>query len=269
MGGPDPEAHLGDDAEIRLREDAVHVRPDAPFLVLPGRGPFARSGTRAHDLAVAQHHLHAADRIPAVAAVFAVGMGEATLKSVTDGAAPGGVRDVHGQGQVVFLEVVDDVVEADAGFHQHGVVAGVDVEDAVHPLQVEYHAPGQDRRGAAVAEVLAGGNGIERHQVPVGHPDDGLHLLRRIRRDGGGDLRFQVGVLVDGVDILVERGVLFAGEYPLLADDIGELLQCARKVLFGNSGRDGHCLFLVRVMWRTGDLFSRILHQSNGCSFAG
>ena len=247
VGGPDPEAHLGDDAEIRLREDAVDVGPDAPLLVLPGLRSLAGAGARAHDLPVAQHNFHAADRVPAVAAVFAVGMGEAALQRMTDGAAPGGVRDIHAQGQVVFLEVVDDVVEADAGFHQHGVVAGVDVEDAIHPLQVEYDAAGQDRRGAAVTEVLAGGNGIERHQVLVGNPDDGLHLFRRIGRDGGGDFRFQVRVLVDGVNVLVESGVFVAGEDPLLADDIGEFLQCAREVLFGDSGRNGHCCFLVRV----------------------
>ena len=210
--------------------------------------PSQAPGAGAHDLAVAQHHLHAAHRVPAVAAVFAEGVGEAALQRVADGAAPGRVRDVDAQGQVVFLEVIDDVVEADAGFHQHGVVAGVDVEDAVHALQVEHHAAGQDRGRAAVAQVLAGGDRIERHQVLVGHPDDGLHLLRRIRRDGGGDLRFQVGVLVDGIDVLVERGVFVAGEDPLFADDIGELLQRARKVLLGDSGRDGHGLCLVRVL---------------------
>ena len=87
--GHQPDAHLRDDAEVRLEEEAVERRPEAPLVDVPGAA--VRDGARAgaHELAVREHDLQAAG----VGRVLAVRrVPDAVLERVADHAAPAEVR---------------------------------------------------------------------------------------------------------------------------------------------------------------------------------
>ncbi len=111
-----------------------------------------------------------------------------------------------------------EVEIGDARLDQHIGVALVDLEDPVHPLQVEHDAAGQHRRGAAIAEVLAGRDRIDRDLQGVGDAHHRLNFLDVRGRHGGGDHPL-FGLAVERrIGVAIEVGVLIGGEHPVLAD---------------------------------------------------
>ena len=143
-------AHLGDHAEVRLGEDAVNVGAEA--VVVFGEHVGARQGTHAgaQQVAGGQHHLHAALIVKAVPPVGG-GVGAAVVQGVADDAAPGRVHHLHGQPIALLLNVAEQVEQGHARFNDGVVLLVVDLDDAVHALEVQHHAVLIDRRCAAVA----------------------------------------------------------------------------------------------------------------------
>jgi hypothetical protein len=62
----------------------------------------------------------------------------------------------------------------------------VDLEDAVHALEIDDDTTGVRGRCTAIAEVPARRDGPQWDAIAVGDSDDGLHLLDGIGRDGRG-----------------------------------------------------------------------------------
>ncbi len=130
-----PEAHLGDDPEIRLGEQAVDDRAHPVAELLPGlrTGQSAHAG--AHQLAVGQHDLHAAVRFE----VIAVRQGSATcavVERVPHQAPPARIGTVDPQLQLVLADMPVEVEIGDARLDQHARVLLADLQDAVHPPQL-------------------------------------------------------------------------------------------------------------------------------------
>ena len=99
----------------------------------------------------------------------------------------------------------------------------VDLDDPVHPLQVENDAAGQGGGGSAVAQILARGDGIDRNAIPVGdldQLDDLVRIVRRHRRGRGALIGFAPQ---DRVGVAIEFQVLVGSEEPLVPDDTREL----------------------------------------------
>ena len=92
------------------------------------------------------------------------------------------------------------------------------------------------RRRAAVREVLAGRDRVERDLVLVGRADDRLHLLGRVRPDGR--RRYQLVRLILDVRemIAVRMDVFVVRENPFLADGRFEFFDRSREILRADSG---------------------------------
>ena len=169
-----PHRHPGDDAEVRLREQAVEGRPDAPAAERRRTGARKPAESRFEALAVRQHHL-----VPArIRAVVAHGrVAEAALEGVADHAAIGaGARGVHPEPGTALLEVGVQLALGHTGLDRHVGQLLVERDDAVHAAEIDEHAVA---RGNArpVAPVLAGAERVERHAVPVRYPDDLLNVI--------------------------------------------------------------------------------------------
>lgn len=67
-----------------------------------------------------------------------------------------------------------------AGLDDGVAVLVVDLEDAVHAVQVQRDRPADARRRPAVPEVLAPREGPERDAMPVGHGEDLPELVDRV-----------------------------------------------------------------------------------------
>ena len=88
-----PKAHLRDDAEICLAEQPRDIRSEAVLVVGPRTVLRERSHAGAQELAVRQHHLHAA-MAAEVIAVLAERVTDAVVERVTHDAAPTGIGAV-------------------------------------------------------------------------------------------------------------------------------------------------------------------------------
>ncbi|CAM5240094.1 hypothetical protein RLIN73S_03267 [Rhodanobacter lindaniclasticus] len=131
--GHHPEAHLGDDAEVRLREQAVDVGAVAVLVVRPALGARHGGHARAHQLTVRQHHLHAAVGA-VVVAVGVPGVADAVVQRVAQRTAPARVGDVHHHLELVILDVLVQIEVGHAGFDHAEVALVVDLDDLVHAL---------------------------------------------------------------------------------------------------------------------------------------
>ena len=70
-----------------------------------------------------------------------------------------------------------EIEVTDAGLHQRIRVALVDLQYPVHSLQIEHDTARNDGRGAAVTQVPARRDRIERNAELVRDPNDLLDLL--------------------------------------------------------------------------------------------
>jgi predicted ATPase len=101
----------------------------------------------------------------------------------------------------------------------------VDGDDSVHALQIDDDAARQNRRGAAIPQVLARRDRIKRELVLVRDTHDLLHLLHARRRHGGRREPFCRLVALRRIRVAIECDVLVALEHPLLADGGLELAE--------------------------------------------
>ena len=120
------------------------------------------------------------------------------------------------------------------------MIAVVDLDDAVHPLEVEHHAAGIGGRRAAAAEVLTRRDRVERNAALVGDADHRLHLLGRAGRHGSRRAAVLGQTSQRGIGVAVMRHVLVGREDPVLADHAGELLQCRGEDRGRNIGWCSH-----------------------------
>ncbi|MNR05585.1 hypothetical protein D3C85_1216250 [compost metagenome] len=61
------------------------------------------------------------------------------VKRIANHTAPAGVGDIQPHFQATFLDVVIQIEIADAGLHDCVAIAFVDLNDAVHPLQIQHN----------------------------------------------------------------------------------------------------------------------------------
>jgi hypothetical protein len=232
----EPEAHLRDDAEVRLREQSVDPRTRAELVLLPRLRVRHGAHAGAQQLAVREYHLHAAVRIEVIAELRHR-VAAAVIERVADQAAPTRVRAVHPNVELVLLDVAIEIEVAHARLDERRRVLLADLEDAVHALQVEHDAPREIRSRAAVTQVLTGRDRVERNPVGVRGAHDRPHLLHRVRRDGRRSGSLLGLALERGVRVAVERDVGIAREHPLRADCLLEGAQCAIEVRLRHAAR--------------------------------
>ncbi len=150
--GHEPEAQLRDDPVVGLHEQAVQRRAEAALVDVP-RAPVAdRTHPGAYQVAVGQQHLQAADggRVLAVRR-----LAEAALERVADDAAPSQTGCRHPQRVAALAQVRVEIEERHAGLQQRVAEVVVDLEDPVHPAELDDHGAAHAWRGAAVAQVAA------------------------------------------------------------------------------------------------------------------
>ncbi len=235
----EPEAHLGHDAVVRLLEQAIDARTETRLELLPGLGARQSAHTGAHHPAVGQDHLDAALGLEMVA-VGREGDADAAVQRIAQHTAPAWARDVDPELQALLLYVIVQIEIADARLHHDIAMPFVDLDDPIHPLQVENDAAGQGGGGPAVAQILARGDRIDGNAIPVGDLDQLDHLVRIVRRHRRGR-----GALIgfapqDRVGIAIEFQVLVGSEEPLVSDDTRERLKRGREIGLADIGRQFH-----------------------------
>ncbi len=113
----------------------------------------------------------------------------------------------------VVAQISVQVEVADPGFDERIGKRFVDINNAVHPLQVQHDRTRQPRRRATVRKITPGGNGPERNAVLRGDAQsraDGFDRVR-LQRSGGGERRRLAG----GERIAV-RGEIGPGRHHML-----------------------------------------------------
>ncbi len=176
--GHEPETDSRHDAEVRLREEPVDDRSEAVLVLMPEVVPGHPAHAGAQQLAIRQHDLEAADRVPVVLHRRAAA---AALERVAERRAPAGIGRVDPDVELVLLDVTVEVEVAHARFDDGVVDLVVDLEHAVHALEIDDHAARVGRGGRAVTQVAAGRDRPERNLVLVRDPHDRLHLLDACR----------------------------------------------------------------------------------------
>ena len=153
-----PDAHLGDDPEVRLQEQPVERWSVAALVRAQDCAAGHRTHARPHEVPSAS-----TTSMPHWSGVVAVGgVAEAALEGVADDAAPADVGHRGHQPRADRPEVLVQVEEAHAGLDDDVPGLVVDLEHAVHPVQVDHDASVDPRDGPAVAVVLASGDGPQR-----------------------------------------------------------------------------------------------------------
>ena len=247
--GIKPKAHLRDDAETALAEEPGGIGAVAVAVFLPATRRRHRAHAGAHDLAVRQHDLHAGVRAEVVA-VVAHRVADAVIHRVADEAAPARIRRVDPHVELVLLDVAIEIDVGDARLDEREVALVVADENAVHALQIDRDAAAHVRRRAAVGEVLARRDRVQRNLVFVRRPDDRLHLLRRIGADGRRRDQL-VRLVLDVREVVAIRvQVVVAREHPVAADGVLKLANGRLKRLCTDSGRqDRHNPSLNSRLW--------------------
>ncbi len=99
-----PEAHLGDDAEVSLGEQAGRIGAEAVFVFVPALGVGQRAHAGTHHFAVGKHDLHAA-ACAEVVAVRAHGVADPVIQGISDRAAPPRIGCVDPHLEVAILDM--------------------------------------------------------------------------------------------------------------------------------------------------------------------
>src|SRR5438067_4741350 len=98
---------------------------------------------------------------PEMVFILAPGPANAMIQRVAHHAPPTRIGAVDPDFELVAANMAMQVEVGDAGFDNRKMTLIVDLDDLVHPLEVDYHAAGKIRCGPAVAQVLAGRNRVE------------------------------------------------------------------------------------------------------------
>ncbi len=104
--------------------------------MLPGPGARQGAHARAQQLAIGQHDFHAAVRVEVIAELRA-GVAAAAIERITHRAAPTGVGHIDPYPQAALLDMPVEVEVTDTGLDQRVGVVFVDLEHAVHALQID------------------------------------------------------------------------------------------------------------------------------------
>ncbi len=171
----------------------------------------------------------------------------AVVERVADHTAPARVGAVDPELQLAVANVAIQIEVADARLDECVCLVFVQIEHLVHALQIEHDAARVHGRGAAIGEVAAGGDRVQRHRVLVRGTHDLLYLLYRFRRYSRGSDAFALFAPERRVRVAVGVHVVVAREYPLRADGIGELFDRFFEVGGADSGRGSHGVFSWRV----------------------
>ena len=172
------EAHLRDDPDIALREQPVERGTEAVSILAPG----LRSGKRAHagphDLTVRHHHFQAAVGVKVIP-IHAVGVADTVVERVADDASPSRIGTVDPDLELAVLNVSIQIEVRHTRLDDGEVPLVIDLDDAVHALQIDDHRAREIAGRAAVSEVLAGRDRKQRNAIAVRDPDDPSTPVRR------------------------------------------------------------------------------------------
>jgi hypothetical protein len=206
--GLEPEDHLRNDAEVCLREQARHVGTEPVLVQRPQLGVAHGTGAGTDHLAIRQHRFDAADPREVVTEET-----DAMIERVADRSTRAVLGSGNQQRNAPLAQVVAQLDEADAGLQHRVAIGDVDLDDAIHPLEIDDDRPRQRGRGAAVAEIAAGGGREEWNAILVSDPHHPLHLLDGDRGDGSArdDLLVRHAA-IGRVRIAIQREVVFACE---------------------------------------------------------
>ena len=171
-----PDPGPGHHAQIRLGEQALEIRTDAPLMGMPGVKALSRASGADH-LAVREHDFQPAE----VAEMIAVRrLAHTTLDRVADHAALRSAVDAVDPQLVAVLGKMG--VELFIGHARFDDGVGkflIDLEDAIHPLEDHNHravGAGECRRVTPVAPLAGRPHG---YAVARGDPHGGSDLLGR------------------------------------------------------------------------------------------
>ena len=136
--GHQPDAHLGHDPEVRLREDAVEVGAVAVLELLPrlesGRAPMPVRTSSPPPVTTSSRNARPSDRD--TDSWYSRRRDLARCRS----RCPSPGRGIDPKLELALLDVAIQIEIAHAGLDERIGVALVDLEDAVHPLQIEHDA---------------------------------------------------------------------------------------------------------------------------------
>src|SRR5690606_27025375 len=147
-----PDAHLGDDAEVRLAEQPVEARTDSHAILLPGFRARQGAHPSAEEFAVGQDDFEPTDGLP-VPAIARNGIAAAGIERISQRAAPAGRGYVDPQLRSGFLQMTIEVEVRHAGLDETGTVRFAHFEHAVQALEVHHHATRQDRSEEHTSEL--------------------------------------------------------------------------------------------------------------------
>src|SRR5665213_2955137 len=237
------EAHLGHDAEVALTEQSIHIGASAVVVFRPGLGAWQRTHSRSNNLAIREDHFHAAMRVEVIAEA-AEAIAHAMVQRIPNQAAPTGIGYVSPNFQAFLLHVPIQVEVGDARLHDREMPLVIHLNDPVHALQVEDYASRKVWSGAAIAQILAGRDRINRNPERVRNPDYLRDLFRRIGRYGRRHEDFFLFAPKWRVCVFVECYVIVTGKNPVLTDGTLKLLDCVSECLGVDVGRKCHTLLL-------------------------
>jgi hypothetical protein len=129
-----------------------------------------------------------------------------------------------------------EIEESDAGLDDAVTLRLVDLDDAVHPAQVEHHRARHARRGTAIAEVLAARDRPQRNAKLVCDFQDALDL--RHVRGSHRRRRCMARLFARRVGVDIGVAVLIGGQHPFPADDAGEGGQRLVELRRADAGRE-------------------------------
>jgi hypothetical protein len=166
----------------------------------------------------------------------------AIVERVADHAAPAGIRAVDPEIEFPVLDVAVEIEIGDTRLDKDISVALVDLEDAVHALEIEDNAPREDRCSTAITQILAGRDRIDRDAFLIGDAHHRLDFLCADRRDrSGGEPLFRF-VPEDGIGVAMGLQVLVRGEDPVSTHHGPEARQRGGEISGAHARRRSHAL---------------------------
>jgi len=189
-GGSKVDAELGDNAEVGLEEEPIEAGTKAAFVEGERFVVCHGAGAGPEELSGRKDYLHAALRL----GVLAVGsVAEATIEGVAEDGSPANGGNGGPEMEALALNLVIEIEEGNAGLDDGIAVFAIDLDDAIHAVQIQNHGSLDDGTGASISQIPAAGDGPQRNLVCVGEPDNFLDLFSGFGSDGAGGLVIRRG----------------------------------------------------------------------------
>lgn len=186
----EPVSCAGDYAEIRLGKQSVEMCPEAVLHAVRQTRLIHGAHTGAQQVAIREYYLKAAQTLEVISLK---GVTAAVLQRIGDHAAPPRRWHCHPELQALPLNMAVQIKKAHARLQDRVGLFLIDLDNAVHALEIERDHVRAHWRGATKTEVLAGGNHPEWNVMLVADPHKLLHFLCILGRNRGGWHRIPFG----------------------------------------------------------------------------